>query len=197
MTDITFDYFRCDDRLELFGKDKIEQKWNVLYEEMDFFLRQNDLSSAATIDKFLLSKAILDFYADIKRLKDFHKIKEVNSQKAIAYTAFWLLRRKPIQVYNAQAKIDDLSVFKVLPTLNERFVLQYILNYLSVREKKSHILARDEEGLKVFSGMLLYYLEYRLRDAQSLEMILMSFFAGQVYEQTDEDISSKLHPYDH
>jgi hypothetical protein len=197
MTNITFDYLRCDDLIEFFGKDKLEEKWNALFEEMTVFLKENNLSSAAYVDKLLLSNAIVDFYADIKRLKDFARIKNVNSQKTIAYIAYWLLRRKPIQINNAQDKIDDLSELKGLTTLNEKFVLQYILNYLSVPEKKSHILERDEEGLKNFCGTMLYYLVYRLRDAQSLEMMLMAFLAGQIYEQTDKNISSELHPYDH
>jgi len=42
----------------------------------------------------------------------------------------------------------------------------------------------------------LYYLVYRKVDAQSLEMILTAFMAGQIYESTDKDISDELHPFD-
>jgi len=198
MTNITFNYLRCDELIQLFGKKEMENKWNTLFEEMNMFLEKQELSSAAYVDKLLLKNALIDFYSDIKRLKDFTNIKEVNSQKTIAYTVYWLLRRKPIQINNAQAKINDLSELKGLSTLNERFALQYILNYLSVPKVHPPILERssDNEGLKNFCGTMLYYLIYRLHDAQSLEMILVSFLAGQIYEQT-KDISSELHPYDH
>jgi hypothetical protein len=186
---------RCDDILEAFGKDKIEKRWDTLFTEMNEFLEKNGLSSAVSVDKFLLTQAVLDFYTDLKRLEDFAKIEKSNSQKTIAYTAYWLLRRKPIQIYDPKDKIDDLIMLRELTSLNERFVLQYILDYLSTRERGSHVLLRPEEGLKNFSGMLLYYLTYRLRDAQSLEMIIMAFFAGQIYE-SEQDISAKLHPYD-
>jgi len=198
MDNISFEYFNCDDIIEAFGKDKIEQRWNTLYTQLNEFLAINNFSSVASVNKFLLANVILDYFHDIKRLKDFHGIEKINSQKIIAYTAYWLLYRKPIQINNLQPE-DQLSNIKELSTLNERFVLQYILNHLSVRERGSHILDRSlkNKGLENFSAMMLYYFEYRLRDAQSLEMIITSFFAGQIYERTDKDISSELHQYDH
>jgi len=197
MINISFDYSSYEDLINVFGKKELEQKWNALFQEMNEFLEKNGLASDAFVDKLLLSNAITDFYADIKRLKDFAKIKNINSQKTTAYTAYWLLRRKPIQISNAQTKTDDLSTLKGLTTLNERFVLQYILNYLSVREVGAPVLERSNVGLQNFCGTMLYYLIYRLHDAQSLEMILMAFLAGQVYERTDKDLDKELHPYDH
>jgi len=196
MDDITFDYFKCDDILEHFGKDKVKDRWDMLFSEMNEFLKFNNLSSVATVSKLLLADAILDYFHDIKRLKDFHGIKIINSQKIIAYTAYWLLHRKPIQIINPQSS-DQQSNITELATLNERFVLQLIFDYLCVRQRETHIFQRSNKGLQNFSAMMLYYLSYRLRDAQSLEMIITSFFAGQIYEQTDEDLSLKLHPDDH
>jgi len=191
MNDITFDYFKCDDTIEVFGEDKLKARWIALFNEMDLFIKQNELSSLVSVDKFLLSTAILDYFNDIKRLKDFHKIVNTNSIKVTAYNAYWLLRRRPLQVCNSTGSIN-----KELITVNERFVLKYICNYLSIRERESHVLLRKNHGLKSFSGMLLYYLIYRVHDAHSLEMMLMAFFSGQVYERIDEDISIHFHPYD-
>ena len=196
MNNITFDYSRCDDLVTFFGKDELEGLWNTLFKGMNAFLEIHNLSSAASVDKLLLNNAVTDCFADLKRLKDFTKIKKINSHKIIAYASYWLLRRKPIQIIDPQAKIDDLGELKGLSTLNERFVLQYILDYLCARNVVSPILERDNRGLKNFCGTMLYYLIYRLRDAQSLEMILMAFLAGQIYEQTNEDLSCLLHPYD-
>jgi hypothetical protein len=33
-------------------------------------------------------------------------------------------------------------------------------------------------------------------NAQSLEMIIVAFLAGQIYESIDEDLSEQLHPFD-
>ena len=44
---------------------------------------------------------------------------------------------------------------------------------------------------------MLYFLKYRLFSAQYIEMMLISFFAGQVYQETSEDTSDKLPPSDY
>jgi hypothetical protein len=44
---------------------------------------------------------------------------------------------------------------------------------------------------------MLYLVKYRLFSAQDIEMMLISFFAGQVYQETSEDISDKLPPSDY
>jgi len=190
---IIFKYYRCDDILEVFGKKKVEKRWNTLYTEMNDFLEKFGFSSVASVNKILLSNALLDYFQDIKRLKDFHGIEKVNSQKVIAYTAFWLLQRKPIQIVNPQSEEEQPNI-RELATLNERFILQYIFNYFGERERKSHIFLRENIGLKNYSDMMLYYLLYRVRDPHSLEMIIASFHAGQIYERIDEDISAELRP---
>ncbi|MDR1157098.1 MAG: hypothetical protein LBK75_02150 [Oscillospiraceae bacterium] len=192
MKDITFDYVKCGDLIEEFGRDKIITRGETLYEEMTKFIADSGLLDVAVVNKFLLSDALIDYFQDIKRLKDFHRINKVNSQKIIAYTAYWLLHRKPIQICGGEEKQG-----KELTTLNERFVLQYILDYLSVRIRKTHILERENKGLNSFANCLLYYLVYRSHDRQSLEMIITAFLAGQIYERIDEDISNELHPFDH
>ena len=191
MKHLIFKSFSCTDLFNEFGENKIEERYDTLYEEMNLFLDQNDLHDCAEVNKTILAYLIIDYYYDIKRIKNFHtKIEKPNSEKVIAYTAYWILHRKPIQVKS------DLTSSKKISTLNERFVLQYILNYLSERERGSHILLRENSGLKNFSKYMLYYLIYRSHDAQSLEMIITAFLAGQIYEQIDSDISELLHPFD-
>ena len=190
MKGIMFSYERCHDLIKSFGKEKIETRWSSLFEQMQVFLNENGYSSVARADELLLSNAVIDYFYDIKRLKDFQKIERVNSIKKTAYTSYWLLRRRPLQIFGDIGQED-----RDLATLNERFVLQYISNYLSVRERSSHLFLRTNDGLKSFSGMLLYFLVYRAHDAHSLEMIIAAFLAGQIYERTDEDLSNELHPY--
>ena len=190
MSNISFKYSRCNDIINSFGEELLEKRYNTLLKEMKIFLESNNLSEYARVDKFILANAITDYFSDIKRLKDFHKIENTNSQKVIAYVSYWLLYRKPIQVFYEVSEPP-----KELFTINERFVLQYILNHLSERERKCHILERENKGLENFSAFLLYYLVYRIHDAQSIEMIIVAFFAGQIFEQIDEDISFQLPPF--
>ena len=107
MENITFEYLQCDDILNEFGKDKVEKRFNTLYTEMNEFIKDNNLSSVVAVNKILLGEVMIDYFNDIMRLKDFSKIERVNSQKKIAYTAYWILRRKPIQIITPQSDLRN------------------------------------------------------------------------------------------
>jgi len=175
---------------------KFNERYNTLFDQMDIFIKANDLSEAVSINRLLLCAAVRDYFIDVRRLKEFQSLDHTNSIKITAYTAFWILRKKPLQVCDNEKAAKAYTDGCDLTIINERFVSLYICNYLSARPRKSHILLRQEWWLKSFANMLLYYLIYRLRDARSLELMLLAFLAGQVYERTDNDISGELHPFD-
>ncbi|MDR1841652.1 MAG: hypothetical protein LBQ86_06985 [Holophagales bacterium] len=125
----------------------------------------------------------------ILKLKNFHvDIKRTHGEKVIAYISYWLLHRKPIQIIDNSVSEEN----EELVILNEKFVLQYIVDFLSKRIQREHVLLREEKGLQNFSKLLLYYLVHRLYNAQSLEMMIIAFFAGQIYENIEKDISEEL-----
>ena len=105
----------------------------------------------------------------------------MNSIKIISYTSYWLLKRKPIQVIG-----ED----KELIYVNERFVLAYVLDYFS--GDKGNMLLRENVGLKAFNESLFYYFKFRKITPHSIEMILMAFFAGRIYQESNYDLSSDL-----
>ena len=92
--------------------------------------------------------------------------------------AYWLLRRKPLQI---------VALEKELLYVNERFVLAYVLEFLN--DGQSHILERKNGGLNAFVESLFYYFKYRHISAQAIEMIILAFFAGQVYQSKENDVS--------
>ena len=49
-----------------------------------------------------------------------------------------------------------------------------------------------ENCLKSFAEALFYFLKYRFRDANSLEIMLTAFFAGRIYQEKQEDLSDCL-----
>lgn len=77
---------------------------------------------------------------------------------------------------------------------NERFVLQYICNYLRERVRLCHVFERDNVGLINFTKYLLYHMY--IDNAQTLKLMLAAFMVGQIYERTDTGINGELHPYD-
>ena len=69
----------------------------LLY-KMNLFIHEYALAKKATVNRRMLAEAVHDYYVDTIRTKDFHEITYTNAEKVYAYMAYWLLRRKPIQV---------------------------------------------------------------------------------------------------
>lgn len=44
-----------------------------------------------------MMNVLIDYYSDIYRLKEFHDIELVRTEKIIAYTVAWIIKRKPLQ----------------------------------------------------------------------------------------------------
>lgn len=161
---------------------KFEQRFVALLTDMDAFIKESNLQDDVKINELALGYMLLDYFEDIRRLKDFHHVEHINGIRVVAYTSYWLLRRKPIQL---------LGQKKEILYINERFVLTYILNFLSSTDK-GEILLRSNKGIKSFSELLFYFLKYRFTSANALELVLTSFFAGQIYQETSRDISDEL-----
>ena len=163
-------------------KSKYKNRYASLLTMMETFIERANLSDCAKVNEMILVHALIDYYEDILRLKEFHEVGHVNNIKIVSYTSYWLLQAKPIQL----TKNDITTVH-----INERFVLSYILTYLESQEN-GRILERSEPAMRAFAESLLYFFKYRTFTAQSIEMALISFMAGRVYQDTDTDLSSQM-----
>ena len=161
---------------------KFLPRFVALSNDINNFISASGVKGKAEVNAMALGYLLIDYFEDIKRLKDFHIVEHINSIKIVSYMSYWLLRRKPIQISACEQE---------LIYINERFVLAYILDFLSTDNKK-HILVRENIGLNSFSETLFYFLKYRVTDATSIEMFIFSFFAGQIYQEDSEDISHIL-----
>lgn len=130
-----------------------------------------NLQDSVRVDTDLLGKAIIDYFADIDRLKDFEEIDKANVNKIYGYMTFWLARRSPIQIIkNVQYK--DSSV-------NE-MVLAFILIAKMIAEKEIDYVSNSKSinVIKELHDLILYNLKYRLYTQQSMELMVTSFFSG-------------------
>jgi len=168
------------------NENKFKERFVSLSEDMKFFIDVSNLTDEVYVNDLSLGYAILDYFEDIDRLKKFHKVEHVNGIKIVSYISYWLLRRKPIQL---KENADKQSLY-----VNERFVLAYILDFLSGSSNK-HILKMNRTGLDSFSESLLYYLKYRAISANSIELAITAFFAGQIFQEKETDLSSDLGKY--
>lgn len=160
---------------------KFKARFESLVTDIEVFINASGLNNEVYLNSLSLGYALIDYFEDIKRLKNFHSVTHINCVKIVSYTSYWLLRRKPIQLKETAGK---MAIY-----INERFVVAYILDYLSNEE---HILKRDLSGIKTFSESLFYHLKYRAISANSIEQIITAFFAGQIYQEKNKDLSSVL-----
>ena len=184
MEDIRSEFRKPEKLIEEFSSKnkKFSERYSSLLRMMNTFVKEAELSDKVLVNELMLAYALVDYFEDIMRLKEFHHVGHINNVKIVSYTAYWLLNAKPLQV---------LRNDKQLVYINERFVLSYILTFLE-SEEKGAILQRSNRALKAFSEQLLYFLKYRGINAHSIEMSIISFLAGRVYQETEEDISSEM-----
>ena len=166
--------------------EKFKQRYSAIFTDMTNYIKASGYEGKVLVNELSLGYALIDYFEDIRRLKTFHHVPHINSIKLVAYMAYWLLRRKPLQV---------VALEKEILYVNERFVLAYVLEFLN--DGQSHILERENEGLRAFAESLLYFFKYRQFNAQTIEMIVLSFFAGQIYQSKDVDISAELPMSEH
>lgn len=102
----SYDY---SELLESFGKQKVEQRYTTLYEYIEAFIERSNYMNQVNIADSVLNQAVIDYFEDIRRLKEFHLIETVNSLKIHAYTAYWILRRKPLQIIKDDVKDVELA----------------------------------------------------------------------------------------
>lgn len=165
------------DYSELFEKDtegKIESRYELLLQEMTEFIASINAQDKLVVNERLLMHTVLEYFSDIQKVKNAHDLEHANDYKVFSYMAYWLLKRKPIQIL-AWEDDDENLVFA-----NEKFVLTMLMGFL-LHEKETRPLAGDDlDSYRGFIESLYYYLKFRRPDPQALELILMAFQSGKI-----------------
>lgn len=159
--------------VDIIGEERIEERLRALHDTYIIFLDQTQLKDSVDIclNDRVLMHTIMDYFTDITRLKEFHGIEKINSDKIIAYECSWLIKRKPIQILNEEKES--------LVYINEKFVLTILVNHLT--KGKIDDLKGNEE-LTRLCDKLLYHLKYRNSEAKVLEMFILFFKVGNLLE---------------
>lgn len=175
MNNIENTYVKYDELMDTVGQEVIESRIMQVSQEMLDFLQANNLEQVAYIHQMALTHAIMDYFSDIQRLKDYQQIEHVNEIKIKAYETFWLLKRKPLQL---KEQIEDDRLLYV----NEKFLLTRLTSFMLDSEINMPILGEKSIAFKNFLNTLYYYLKFRRCDAQSIELMLLAFKAGQLVQ---------------
>lgn len=149
-------------------------KYRWLASELENYVNKPKLKGRVSLNYNVLAEVVHDFFADIERLKDFHEIIDPNDSKNHAYTAYWLCRRKPIQV-----KIDHNPQHDNLSHVNELFVASML--YAKTKIKNSFCVNKFEScqnNINKFRTSLFYNLKYRVYTPQTLELMIEALILG-------------------
>ncbi len=177
MINIENTYIKYDELLESVGTEVIKNRIKYISQEMSDFLVVNHLDKVAYIHEMSLTHAIMDYFSDIQRLKDYQDIQHINEIKIKAYETFWLLKRKPIQL---KEQLDDDRLLYV----NEKFLLSRLTSFMLGKDINMPIVGEKEISFKNYLNTLYYYLKFRRCDAQSIELMLLAFNAGKTVFST-------------
>lgn len=182
MNTIDVGYVPASDILEKLGisEAKFLDRFKAISTDVKKFIETAGLKEKVLLNSSCLGHMLIDYFVDISRMKLIHQVEHANTIKITAYTAYWFLKNKPIQAISCNNEAMDI---------NEKFVAMYLLDFLSASEEDC-ILDRNEAGILGFQDALIYFLKYRVYNAVSIEMLLISFFAGQIYQ--DPNMADKL-----
>ena len=163
-----------------FEKDIICNRYKLWYEQMLGFIENSGMKNFVRIDRRKLGYAILSYFADVYRIKDFHKIEKINNAKIYAYSSYWIARMSPLQLID---NVDDKWLH-----INEKFITSVIvsnvLRRLGEKEVRSY---EDCYSVEQFSKLLYYNLIYRTYNAQTLELAITGVFTGATIRSFNND----------
>lgn len=81
-----------------FTAKKLKERWAFLVNTATFLIKDRQVEEYVLVNKKLIDEIVLDYFADIKRLKDFHGINKADLSKIAAYTTYWVLKRRPLHM---------------------------------------------------------------------------------------------------
>lgn len=162
-----------DDIADHFGETTIANRFKYIYEKMNQYIIERGLESRIAIDEGILHQAVMDYFADIYRIKKFHNIDRVNLNKINGYEIYWLLRRKPLQIISQ--KESERFVF-----VNEGFLTVFIAHECLMPDESAPRTEEQENAFLLYLEHIYYCLKYRNIDKQWLETVLYSVDVGKV-----------------
>ena len=158
--------------LNYFGETTVMNRYEYIYDKMKDYIHERNLESSLNINVNILQQAVMDYFADIYRLKEFHKIEHINKAKIAAYEVYWLCRRKPIQVNPGEQ--NQKLIFA-----NEGFLTTFIAYECLLPNEVEPLSEKQSEEFLRFLRQVNYHLKYRNYDKQCLELMIYSFHTGR------------------
>ncbi len=159
--------------LEKVGEGKFRERFSELVKTAEKFISEAGYEEDVECNERIMLSVMLDYYSDIERLKQFHQIEHVRTEKIFAYLIAWIVRRKPLQFIHYTEIEKDIYV-------NERFAAYILLNECMPFGSGKYVESEDENKLDAYIDLLLYYFKYRECNPQAIELAIESFKMGML-----------------
>lgn len=157
-----------------FGAKTLQDRYSFIYEKMENYIQERYNDNSILINEDLLQQVIIDYFADIYRLKKFHRIEHVNPTKIAAYEVYWIWRRKPLQL-SIQKNNSSKKLFA-----NEGFLTMFIAHECLECNPTDPMTDEQEQAYLAFLRHINYYFKYRSVDKQALEIMLVAWNTGRI-----------------
>jgi hypothetical protein len=165
---------QADDFVTHFSK-RIENRLNIKIEHKDYFFVNPDI----------MGEIVLDYFTDIYRIRSFHPIERVNAIKVSAFSTYWVVRKRPIQIVKS-IESDKIIHSSWTTYINESFGVALLLSLAFDFSTSRGIDTRDT--FLDFTDLALYNFIYREFSSKSLELTLQGLcVALDIPLLTDED----------
>ena len=149
--------------------ERIVKRYISILRRIASFISMKKIAQNVIVNYDSLKTAVYDFFVDIARVKEFHNIDKVNTEKIYGYMAYWLLKRKPLQV-----KLP----FPGDKFINELFVTSFLISNILAEKNIDSAQCSKNAAFEKFKSLLFYHLKYRSITQQSLELMIEAFFCG-------------------
>ncbi len=154
----------------LMEKYDIEDRYINLLTQIQDVLEAMGLIDLVSINEMILGKAVLSYFEDIDRLKEYEGINRANVCKIYGYETYWILRFKPINF------LPETDVSSKQLHINEKVMVTIIIAKMLEEMEISPDDSNDR--LLEFMQLLFYNFKYRTFTQKSLELMINAFFCG-------------------
>lgn len=157
---------------ESFTNEYIYNAGLLIHSQAEKFYEEYKLEGKVYFNDDIFAGCLVDILIDIARLKYFHDIDLVNYIKLISYTASWIIKRKPFQLFE---NAGEEYIY-----INEKFALSLLLQAVGLLDSNIMIIEGNENELKKNISAIYYHLKYRNTNPQTLELLLVGIENGKL-----------------
>ncbi len=148
----------------------MKERCDHLEQRAKEFIKNKGYLDCVILNHSMLNIMVIDYFADIDRLKEFHGIEHANKNKITAYTVYWWLRRRPLQVIvDKENTIENAEENEKFVYINEEFAASLIMKDIFNIDKE---VIKNSKICKKYIEHIFYYMKYRMIDAQAIEWLL-------------------------